>query len=307
MSGQNIRLANAFFTAHKMLSDRGYNLEESQKDVMTLNEFFIWKSNNNSVREYTKGDEICQISFHEKGLSKTLISDLLTEVSNDMKKHTTKGRLIIISPKITSSLKKIIDKFQIPPGGFMDCEHSVKNGQLCFGVEKRTTRVRGTRNVRKKVPTNIIEEEFSSDEDDEKVHDKKPGISIDFKTKKIPTICIDAQCIFPVVEFFTLTSLQFNYMKHSLVPKYTHITSEGFKKNLLETLLKETVVKETDDIPTLFDLLSTQVQRDPCSKWFGANIGDLFYIERTIPEFSTSVRIVIPDYSRKKEKPLKRV
>ena len=70
------------------------------------------------------------------------------------------------------------------------------------------------------------------------------------------------------IETFEESEFQFNITKHYLVPKHELITNRDKKKELMKCLN----VKESQ-MPII-------LQTDPVAKYFGANPGDLFCIER---------------------------
>ena len=277
MSERDIRMYNAFVTSRQMMTDRGFKLSEETKDnkgniidqdlITTPDKFFDWREEGGFRVRYIKGNTFCWITFHEVSLKKRDLERLIRGMAGTMLEEKLGGILIMVAPKIGSTVKKLVEKFSPPPQGFPKCKHGVKEGKKCG---------------------------------------KKEGILLQAGQDVVRTICLNSQCVAPVMEYFTLTSLQANILNHWLVPKYIHVTEEGFKKNLLKALLREDIVREGNLKPTLFDLLPTQPKRDPVSKWFGARVGDLFLIERIIPEHAVYIRIVVPNYSLKVEKPIKR-
>lgn len=270
MTEGDARFANAFFTAKEMMWDRNFSLHEDEKEIVTVNNYIKWESETKDMlRKYVKGNTLCWIVFSKKIDKKELHTYLLPFVGI-MKEEKMKGVLIIIAPSLTPETKKVIRKFSPPPRGFPLCEHNVKDGDHC----------------------------------DDKI-EVVPGL------KKIRSICINNQCITPVIEYFTLTAMQKNPTLHWLVPKHTLYIHEGIKKNLHEVLRREAVKDEFRPesnilIEALARILPPLLMRDPIVKWYGGRVGDLFFIERNIPNKSTAWKIVIPSYSRKGEKPLKK-
>ncbi len=69
------------------------------------------------------------------------------------------------------------------------------------------------------------------------------------------------------VELFSILELSYNVTKHVLVPKHILLTAEQ----------KNEVIKTFKTLENHFPLINVL---DPISRYFGAKIGDMFYIER---------------------------
>jgi DNA-directed RNA polymerase subunit H (RpoH/RPB5) len=92
----------------------------------------------------------------------------------------------------------------------------------------------------------------------------------------------------PWIDFFYSTELQSNPLKHCLQPEYSFLP-EAEHANLRINLTRCLQGKQKEH--TLYDLLPKILQSDIVVRWFGAQVGDIFVVQRLQ---STVYRIVVP-------------
>jgi DNA-directed RNA polymerase subunit H (RpoH/RPB5) len=92
----------------------------------------------------------------------------------------------------------------------------------------------------------------------------------------------------PWIDFFYLTELQNNTLKHCLQPEYSFLPAEEHA-NLRINLTRCLQGKQKEH--TLYDLLPKILQTDIVVRWYGAQVGDIFIVQRLQ---ATVYRIVVP-------------
>lgn len=303
LASKTDKLINAFINAHKMLLTRGYKLVPFDQEI-----------DGRSIYEHNKFTY--DFYYH--------IKECITELKQNRNKSIESHRQFNSGIKewVNTSIVSMTDKTIHEGNQIWENEDSnilihytlykIKNDYIILLLNQLITDVCQYTNKKsiliivapseKKISSNVKKTLLKFD----RLHSAtNTSNQIEIGNKRITVNTIGDKHVYPIIEFFSIATLQADPTEHVLTPKHTLIKDESFKLALRNQISRYTVKPYDEENyieKTLYELLPLMTYDDPIAKWFGANIGDIFLIERSQPYKSIYIRIVVPDYMKKTEK-----